>query len=247
MLSQYRFVISIPDFFRDLLSRLAQLLGGSFRVRVDPPPHCHIHQTYSHNLVHGPKLVQYLVRVVDAIPHLTIRQELEIAMLPEECRSLRIGGIRHAGEHVMINKIHIKHLLHTMAKLMHGDVIPLIIHAVIRYPGAQARIFFTSKSRPCVSGAAGRLYYDMMRYTAGVFGIKSHLGQQPLHVCCKSNGIGIQFACLRTQVVLIQARTGFESVIPYIVRPQVTLQTLFDDGSYLRYLLRSHQRTEETV
>ena len=134
-----------------------------------------------------------------------------------------------------------------MSELMHGDVISFIIHAIGWYTRTQTRLFFAPQTRPGMPRTSCRFNDYMMRDTTGIFTVKTHLLQQTRHIGSKGIGIRIKLASPLTQFVLIQGRTGFEAVIPDIVRTQVPSQTLTDDRCYLLYLLRTDQRPKQTI
>ena len=94
---------------------------------------------------------------------------------------------------------------------------------------------------------AGRLDNYMLRYVSRILAVETHLREQPPHVGSKSVGIGIEFAGLCSQFVLVERCAGFEAVVPHIIWAEFASQPLADDRRYGFDLGRTDQRAEQTV
>ena len=236
-------VVLVPDVLGNAVDGIAQLGGRGFGMAVEPLPGVHVGQGHSHDLVGAPEDVEGGVvvhRVVEA-------EELEVALLEDEGEGLGVSGVGYAVEHVVIDVVEVEGLLDVVAELMDGDVVALVVHALLTHAGTQTGGFPASGGSPGVTGAAGGLDYDAVSQIAGVFGGEAESPQHTRHVVGKCLGVGVFGAGHPGQFVLGHGRAALEAVVPDVVGPQVAAQALADDGGHLFYLGRGDQMDEQLL
>ena len=91
-------------------------------------------------------------------------EQLEVALLEDEGKGFREGGVRHAGEGVIVYVIRIYGLLHIVAHLVDRDVVALVVHTLRGDARAQEGLVALAHGAPGVAGAPCSLDGNLVGY-----------------------------------------------------------------------------------
>ena len=162
---------------------------------------------------------------------------LQVAGLEEEGHRLGDGVVRDARQGVMVDVVQVGDLLDVVPKLVHGDVVALVVHAGGADAGAQAGGLGTAHAFPCVARPARPLDHDVVGQELRLRGVKAQVAQHPGHIGAEGRGVGIPPPRLGRQLIFRNGRTALEAVVPDVVGTQRAPKPLRDQRPYLAHLL----------
>ena len=134
-----------------------------------------------------------------------------------------------------------------MTKLVHSNVITLVVHTAIRYARAQTSWLFPSHTRTSMARTTSTLHHNMRSHCLRLIFGKAQFHQHTRHISFKGRSSRIAFLCLCREHILCYRTAALKSIIPNIIRTQLTTQSLANHGRHGFYLIRLQQTHKQSL
>ncbi len=228
LLPEHGSVIAVPDLARDREGRVAQLFRRRIGMVVHPVPHAHVDQRHPADLVRPPEIVEraeslrHLVRLGEA-------EELEVAVLEDECERLGERRVRHALQQRVVDPVHRERLLDVVTELVNGDVVALVIHPVRADARPEVRLVAGAPRAERMARAAGGIDLDHRGNVRRRLRIELQLPKDVRDVLRERLGGRVLPARDLVELLLGVRPARFEAVVPDVERLELPPQALLDE------------------